>query len=1113
MKKAFILLPLLAAQIALAQEKKTITGKIDDGDTSKVIAGASIKIETQSVSTKTNQTGIIESVSIGTITDKNGNFTLEIPSDTKSVTVSYLGYEPKIIQIYEGQTSYNITLIPVVSDDIPEKNNIQEVIITGYQKIEKRKQTSAVTTVKMNDIQQAGVASVDQLLAGQIAGVAVTPETGAPGSPAKIRIRGTASLSGPQDPLWVIDGLPLEGNDVPNFSDKDNIDQLQNFSIAGLNPNDIEDITILKDAAATAIYGARAANGVISITTKKGKKGSLRVNFSADTFITARPDFGKLNLLNASEKVDLELMLANRTDLTYRTDKGEVMRILTQNGQLDAYRNGGLGALNMLTRQQIDGLRNSNTDWGKLLYQNAINKQYGVSISGGSDRSDYYFSLGYYDEEGTTIGTGFERYNLTLKNNYKINDKLNFGVSVFGTQSERTSFVTDADASISPINYSRNANPYLSPYNADGSYRYDKDIDGFEDRYIPFNFLEERENTSYTLKNQSLKAIFDLDYKLAKGLKITSQLGLQYDGNKTEKFAAENTYFTRKMKEGTRYYKDGAYRYFLPDGGVKQNWDNSFFQYNWKLQGSYSTKINSVHEIDLMAGTELRKTEDNTTVTRAFGYDSVTRRSTAIVFPSSNFAAERKYETYREMPPIENAYASMFATASYTYDQKYTFFGSVRYDGTNLFGVNKKYKYLPIWAVSGSWLVSKEDFMKNLSAISNLRLRASYGLQGNIDRNTSPFFIGEYSDSTILPGGKENIINVISPPNDKLRWEKTTNVNFGLDLGVFNNRINLTADVYNRKGTDMISMKETPLETGFEYTMMNWGSLTNKGFELAVSTKNINKDNFKWSTTINFAHNKSNVLSEQPRDNALLPSREGLPVNAVFALKTAGMDENGNPMFWKGNEKVKIEDFFALYDVYADFLPGQLVDSKLSNAELRSLFTYVGDRDPKFTGGIINTFKISNFDLTVSATFNIKQTVMQTPSYRGMELDRGRNYTKDIYNAGGSLPGITSPDMETNPGWMGNKWLSDNRSNAYSLLDIWAKEISYLRISSIRLGYTLPKEFTNPMGISALRLSVEGRNLFVFSNGYKGYFDPETYGNIYAQPITKSVTVGFNVSF
>lgn len=1109
MKKTLILLPLLAAQVALAQEKKTITGKIEDGNTTTVISGASVKIETQSVSTKTDLVGIIESVSVGTVTDSNGKFILEIPADTKSVLVSYPGYESRVIQISEGQTNYTVRLIPEVSD----KNKIQEVIITGYQKIEKRKQTSAVSTVKMDNINQAGVASVDQMLSGQVAGVVVTPQTGSPGGPSKIRIRGTASLSGTQDPLWVVDGLPLEGNDVPNFSDKDNIDQLQNFSIAGLNPNDIEDITILKDAAATAIYGARAANGVISITTKKGKRGSMRVNFSADTFVTSRPDFNKLNLLNASEKVDLELMLASRADLTYRADKGEVMRILTKNGQLDTFRNGGLGALNSFTRQQLDALRTNDTDWGKLLYRNAINKQYGLSLSGGSDRSDYYFSLGYYDEEGTTIGTGFKRFNLTLKNNYKISDKLNAGVSIFGTQSERESFVTDADAAASPINYSRNVNPYLKPFNADGSYRYDGDIDGFADQYVPFNFLEERENTSYTLKNHSLKAIFDLEYKVSKNLKFTSQLGLQYDTNKTEKYADQNTYFTRKMREATRYYKDGAYRYFLPAGGVKQDWDNNFFQYNWKVQGSYSTKINSRHEIDLMAGTELRKTEDNTTITKGFGYNKATRTSTAIIFPTSNDAANKRFETYREAPPVENAYASMFATASYTFDQKYTFFGSVRYDGTNLFGVNKKYKYLPIWAVSGSWLVTKENFMKDLTAISNLRLRASYGLQGNIDRNTSPFFIGEYNDATILPGVKESVISVISPPNDKLRWEKTTNINFGVDLGVFQNRINFTADIYDRKGTDMISMKETPLETGFEYMMVNWGSLSNKGFELALSTRNIDKQNFKWSTTINFAHNKSKVLSEQPRGNSQLPSREGLPVNAIFALKTAGLDENGNPMFWKGNEKVKAEEFFNLYDVYGDFLPGMFVQTKYSTEEMRNLFTYVGDRDPKFTGGIINTFKVHNFDLTVSATFNLKQTVMRAPSYRGMDLDRGRNYTRDINQAGTSLPGITSPDMNTNPGWMANKWFASNDYNTYNLLDTWAKEISYVRISSIRLGYTLPKEFTNPMGINSLRLSVEGRNLFVFSNGYKGYFDPETYGNIYAQPITKSVTVGFNVSF
>ena len=414
-------MPLFAASIAFSQEKRVITGSVQDEKSLVGIAGASVKIEAQSISTKTDQKGIIESVTVGTVTDEDGFFSLEVPAGTKSVLISYLGYDSKLVELFTDLATYHVSLTS--GEVLPENNDLKEVVVTGYQKIEKRKLTSAVSTVKMDDIQQAGVASVDQLLSGQIAGVAVSTETGSPGSPSKIRIRGTASLSGPQDPLWVIDGLPLEGNDVPNFSDKDNIDQLQNFSIAGLNPNDIEDITILKDAAATAIYGARAANGVISITTKRGKKGAMTVNFSANTFVTARPDFGRLNLLNASQKVDLELMLASRDDLTYRTDKGEVMRILQKNGQLNALRNGGFNSLDLITQNQINSLRNHTTDWGKLLYRNAINTQYGLSISGGNDRSDYYFSLGYYDEQGTTIGTGFERYNLTLKNNYKLNDK------------------------------------------------------------------------------------------------------------------------------------------------------------------------------------------------------------------------------------------------------------------------------------------------------------------------------------------------------------------------------------------------------------------------------------------------------------------------------------------------------------------------------------------------------------------------------------------------------------------------------------------------------------------------------------------------------------------
>ena len=407
MKKILYALCLLLAYAGYAQDSRIITGRVIDQNDKSPIPGASIYVENKSISNSTKQAGIIQSESIGTITDMDGNFELKIKNDITNLRVSFMGYQPYSIEI-TAQKNYTISLTSDISQ-------LQDVVVTGYQKIEKRKLTSAVTKVGMADIQQAGVASLDQLLVGQVSGLAVSPGTGAPGAAAKIRIRGTASLSGSQDPLWVLDGLPLESNDVPKNYDKDNIDELTNFTIAGLNPDDIKDITILKDAAATAIYGARAANGVIVVTTKKGKKGKMRVNFTANTFVTQKPDFAKLNLMNASQKVDFELALASRSDLTYRDSGGEIARILNGANELAAFRTGGISALSPATQQSIADLRNNNTNWGDLLYQTAVNSQYGLSLSGGGEKSDYYFSLGYYDEKGTTIGTGLNRLQLDFK--------------------------------------------------------------------------------------------------------------------------------------------------------------------------------------------------------------------------------------------------------------------------------------------------------------------------------------------------------------------------------------------------------------------------------------------------------------------------------------------------------------------------------------------------------------------------------------------------------------------------------------------------------------------------------------------------------------------------
>ncbi|MDY0781233.1 SusC/RagA family TonB-linked outer membrane protein [Tenacibaculum sp. IB213877] len=1095
MKKTLVMFLLFCPLLLFAQEKIIQGTVVDEYEMPIMEATVMVKNSMRGVST-----------------DEDGHF--EIKAKPNDVLVFlFIGFKRKEILVGDQST------IKVLLEE--EIDLLNEVVVTGYQEIEERKLTSAVSKVKLEDVNQIGVSSVDILLQGQAPGVVVAQQTGSPGTISRIRIRGTASLSGPQDPLWVVDGLPLEGNDVPDFTDKDNIDQLKNYSIAGINPDDVEDITILRDAAATAIYGARASNGVIVVTTKKGKKGQMRVNFSANTFYSMRPAFSKLNLMSGAEKVDFELGLAQRTDLDFRSNQGAIMRILNDSGELGVFRSGGFSALSNGTQSAINNLKATQTNWGNLLYQAAVNSQYSLSVSGGGEFSDYYFSLGLYDEEGTTIGTGFKRYNVTLKNNYQLSDKIDLGVTLLGSHSKKDSYITGTDAFTNPSNYSRNANPYLSPFNEDGTYQYDQDINGFEGRYVPFNFLEERENTSYDLKNNALKAIVDASYKFTDDLKLSTQLGLQLDKNSTEKYAGTNSYFTRKVRERSRRYDSsiGDYYYFLPEGGIIQNIEDSFFQYNWKSLLEYSTTIANQHEIEAMIGSELRKTYGKTVVTQGFGYNPKTLTTTPIIFPNEDTANEANYKTYQR-GTTENAYTSFYATGSYTYDRRYTVFGSVRYDGSNLFGVDPKYKYLPLWSASAAWRVSEENFLKNNTTLSNLRLRASYGLQGNIDRNTSPFVVGAYGQASLLPNTNEDAITVTSPPNGKLRWEKTENYNLGADIGLFNNRINLGLDFYTRKSSDLIGLKSIALENGFEFTNLNWAQVSNKGFEISFSTKNIVTEDFKWTTNFNIAHNKSNVDKIKIRENSFFPSREGLPVNAVFALKTAGLDEDGYPMFWKGDEKVSAVEFFDLYDPWADFFPGYLSQSNLSTEDFRNLFTYVGDRDPKYSGGIINTIKYKNFDLSASVSFNLQQTVTENLPYNPTQVDRGQNYTRDILNAwsptntGSNLPAIVGETSGTGDSWMAYKWFSGgNPINTMAYLDTYVKKISYARVSSIRLGYSLPNSVTSKLNIQKFRFNLEGRNLFVIGSDYSGYFDPETYGNIYAQPIPRSIALGVNVSF
>lgn len=447
-----ILICLFANALAFASAaNRTITGVVISGEDNEPLIGASVYVNADDL----KKAGASQT-SLGTITDMDGKFSISIPEKVTRLHCSYIGFEEQDIVLQAGKDTYRIVLQA-------SAHTLGDVVVTGYQELERRKLTAAIAKVDVTDGMVGAAKSIDQALAGQIAGVAVTTTSGAPGAPARIRIRGTASLNGTQDPLWVLDGIPLEGTDIPEIN-KDNDNDIVNMSqssIAGLSPNDIESITILKDAAATAIYGARAANGVIVVTTKRGKTGKPVINFNTKLTYTPNLNTSRLNLLNSEEKVDLELQLLKeaRFDILWGLtdpipvfpEKGKVAAIMKQYNLIDIYKEQGWNGLTPEAQNAINKLKTINTDWNDILFRDAFTQEYNFSISGGSEKVTYYNSLGYVKENGNVPGVSMSRFNLTSKTSYQINKILKIGMSIFANRRKNNTFMTDTYGLINPI--------------------------------------------------------------------------------------------------------------------------------------------------------------------------------------------------------------------------------------------------------------------------------------------------------------------------------------------------------------------------------------------------------------------------------------------------------------------------------------------------------------------------------------------------------------------------------------------------------------------------------------------------------------------------------------
>lgn len=670
-----------ALSSAFAAEKK-VQGVVISSEDNLPLIGASVYVTAEDL----KKAGSAQTT-MGVITDVDGQFSIAIPAGITRFFCSYVGYDVLEVKLVPGKEHYEITLHA-------SSQMLDAVVVTGYQTVERRKLTAAVSKLDISDETIGAVKSIDQALAGQIAGLSVSPTSGAPGAPAKIRIRGTASLNGTQDPLWVLDGIPLEGTDVPEPDELNDITNMKQSSIAGLNPADIENITILKDAAATAIYGARAANGVIVITTKKGKVGKPVINFSSRFTYTPTLSLDRLNLLNSAEKVGLEMDMI-RNNYSPDNHKGGVYNILSNYNELSAFQNGGWDALSSDTQAAINRLKSVNTNWGDILFRDAFSQEYNLSLSGGTERVTYYTSFGYYKEDGNVDGVGMDRFNLVGKTSYKVNSILKVGASMFANRRKNTNYLTDAYGMSNPVFYSRKANPYFELYDKNGNYNYDYDIQNNTDKDLGFNIFEERQNTSNESVVNSFSSIFDAELRFNDKWKLTSQFGYQLEKTSREEIADWESYAMRYYYKLSEYSQGGETKHFLPEGGMQKSYENSNSQITWKAMGEYRDSFNDIHELEVMAGTELRKTWYETLFSAGYGFDRKTLTTKPVIFPNESYATSFPLHqtTYKE-----NAYVSFYSTASYSLLNRYTVGGSIRFDGSDLFKGEETMR-VKVWSV------------------------------------------------------------------------------------------------------------------------------------------------------------------------------------------------------------------------------------------------------------------------------------------------------------------------------------------------------------------------------------------------------------------------------
>ena len=1018
--KLLLLLALFSyAQFALAQNK-TVTGKVTDLRDGSPLIGASIQVKGSK---------------IGAISGSDGGFSLSVPDNTKALIISAIGFNPFEV---------TITGSPIqVALKVSETQNLDEVIVTGYGTQVKRDVTSVIARVKGSEVQNMPVADLSQTLQGRAAGVFVEAQNGKIGEGIKIRVRGASSLNGSNEPLYVVDGVPLVGG-------------VYGSATSDINFNDVESFDILKDAAASAIYGSRAANGVVIITTKRGKAGKTK--FTLNTQYGQQNPTNKREFLNAQEYIDYFLEAATNSGKYHYNRVGNTRGFANEAAAVTSMVNFVKGRFTRYSGYSDWTKLETNTNW----QDQAFNEDAGtglieLSAQGGNEKNKFYVSGSINKQDGILIANKFKRMSLRFNMDNQLNNWLKMGVNMSLGKTERQR-VSDDNAfntpmqlvALAPITPIRDLAGEL--YNTPTTTYYNGLLD-----------VEYAQNHANGYRNQGL--IFT-ESKIAKGLTLRNELGLDMVNQSDERFWGSKT--------------DGG----AGIGGFA--WAQWFRNTRWTTNNflNYATSFNDVHKLDVTAGMSFENRYDEYSYVEGQNFADETIQTLAGAGTISGGTTTQE----------KNNLLSYFARANYSYNSKYLLAITARIDADSRFGSNYKYGTFP--SVSAGWIVSEENFMKSVNWLSFLKIRGSYGIVGN---NTG---IGFYSANaqygSVKYGTSPGGLGISNFGNDDLRWEKVATTDIGLEFGLFKNRISAEFSWYNKKTTDMLLAVPTPSPSGTTSVLGNIGEMENKGIELSLNTTNIAGKNLKWTTNINIARNKNRVLKLDGEQKEILSTSSrfanaviiGQPLGVFYGVKYAGVDPtNGDPIYYNPDNKTTTN----VYDDAGKFI--------------------IGDPNPDWIGGINNTVSYKGLELSVlfQGVFG-NQVQDGGGGFMSASGDWFDNQTRD------QLKRWQNPgDITDVPQARLNRW-GDFDSPQMSTRYVY--DASYVRLKNLTLAYNLPTSVANKLKITNARFYVSGVNLYTFTKypGWDPEVNTDyRSGNVnqgsdfYAAPQIKSIVVGLTI--